>query len=148
LLTGYGCVNKGGGGGNDGYLRIGEAKVTKVPTNTNFDIVSKGTAALCFGDSGGPAYKNDRLIGVNSRGNIENTSYVSAVHMADESYMLTWAKANKVEICGVNRNCGGGSGGGGGGSEKPPAPNDPEGFAWWEKAIFWLMDWIVGILFK
>jgi hypothetical protein len=145
VLSGYGCTNKGGGGGNDGYLRMGEARVTRVPTSSNFDIVSTGAAALCFGDSGGPAFKGSLLVGVNSRGNIEDTSYVSAVHMADGDYMLGWAKSNSVEICGLNKDCIG-NGPGPSPSPKPqpePKPNpDPESLAWWEKLFLWIAQLI------
>lgn len=147
VLSGYGCTNKGGGGGNDGYLRMGEASVKKVPSASNFDIVSTGVAALCFGDSGGPAFKGDVLVGVNSRGNIEDTSYVSAVHMADGDYMLPWAKAQGVEICGLNKDCGSG----GGSTPKPqpePKPNpDPDTMAWWEKIIMWFAELIWDSIF-
>jgi len=150
VLSGYGCTNKGGGGGNDGYLRMGEAKVLQVPnTGSNFDIVSKGVAALCFGDSGGPVFKNNKQVAVNSRGNIEDTSFTSATHMADESFMIPWAKANAVEICGLTKSCDG---------EKetppePPKPNpDPAEQSWWEKILFWIAqaiwDAIIGAFSK
>lgn len=105
-LTGYGCTEEGGGGGNDGILREGSAKVTKTPSRNNFDIVtSAAKGALCFGDSGGPAfYSGDSgrvVIGVNSRGNIKDTSYLSAVHMADQNFMKKWSEKRKLGICGV-----------------------------------------------
>lgn len=138
VLSGYGCTDKGGGGGNDGYLRMGEAKVKRVPSGSNFDIVATGAAALCFGDSGGPAFKGSVLVGVNSRGNIEDTSYVSAVHMADQDYMLSWANANATAICGVNKDCIGASPKP---QPPPPKPNpDPGTMSWWEKLFMWLAE--------
>lgn len=149
VLSGYGCTNKGGGGGADGYLRMGEARVTRVPTSSNFDIVSTGVAALCFGDSGGPAFKGSILIAVNSRGNIEDTSFVSATHMADQDFMIPWAKSNSVDICGLTKDCGAGQGGGGGKPPEPPKPNpDPEGLSWWEKLFFWIAELIWDLIVK
>lgn len=145
VLAGYGCTDKGGTGGNDGYLRMGEAKVKRVPSGGNFDIVASGAAALCFGDSGGPAFKGSTLIGVNSRGNISDTSYISAVHMADQDFILAWAKAQAVEICGINKDCLG---------EKPqppapPKPNpDPGGMTWWEKFFMWIAEQIWNAIFS
>jgi hypothetical protein len=52
-LTGYGCIRSGGGGGNDGVFRIGTAPVTRLPSGSDADIVTRGQAALCYGDSGG-----------------------------------------------------------------------------------------------
>lgn len=115
-LTGYGCVRPGGGGGNDGIYRVGTAPVIRVPspTGTNNDIVTRGKAALCFGDSGGPAFKYDMEgrrweVGINSRGDISTTSYLSATHtdMA-KSWFLTWMERTKTSICGLDplaRNC-------------------------------------------
>ena len=79
-LLGYGCTHPGGGGGSDGVLRIGETVVTGF---SNYDMVSRkpGGAALCFGDTGGPAYILDstttkhQLLGVNCKGNVSDTNY-------------------------------------------------------------------------
>lgn len=153
VLSGYGCTDKGGKGGSDGYLRIGEARVTRVPSSGNFDIVSTGVAALCFGDSGGPAFKGSLLVGVNSRGNIEDTSYVSAVHMADEEYMIPWAKAQGVEICGLTKDCIGASPGPSPSSTPkpqppPPKPNpDPDEMSIWMKMFMWFAELIWGLIF-
>lgn len=108
-LTGYGCTQSGGTGGNDGTLRVGEAPVTKVPSGTNYDIVTTGDVALCFGDSGGPAYKyldtdlKARVqISVNSRGNIRNTSYLSSsANDSFKAFLTDWINRNSVEVCGV-----------------------------------------------
>ena len=103
-LTGYGCIKSDGSGGNDGILREGKAKVTKLPSSKNFDIVATAAkGALCYGDSGGPAFSSSRtLIGVNSRGDIKTTSYLSAVHMADESFIKKWADDLGLKICGLH----------------------------------------------
>jgi len=86
LLTGYGCLRPGGGGGNDGVYRIGESRIRRLPSGSNNDIVTSGGASLCFGDSGGPAFHVDPasgervVVSTNSRGDIRTTSYLSATH--------------------------------------------------------------------
>jgi hypothetical protein len=108
-LSGYGCVNPGGGGGNDGIFRVGQAKVTGLPSGKNYDIVTKGGAALCFGDSGGAAYYvfSDgarSILGVNSRGNISTMSYLPAVYAKTfVSWAISWAKDSaNARICGLH----------------------------------------------
>lgn len=108
-LTGYGCTNPGGGGGNDGTFRIGEANVTRLPSGSNYDTVTTGKAALCFGDSGGAMYckKNGkrRLCGINSRGDIRTTSYLSSTFVPKhKAWIEKWASANGAEVCGVTPN--------------------------------------------
>lgn len=106
-LTGYGCVKPGGGGGNDGVYRIGKAFITDLPNGSSNDIVTQKGAALCYGDSGGPAFKVDGsarvLVSVNSRGDIRSTSYLVATHteMAQE-FFKAWTEKNNVQICGMH----------------------------------------------
>ena len=108
MLTGYGCIRAGGGGGNDGTYRIGEAVVRQKPSGTDNDIVTNSGAALCFGDSGGPAFfinsENKRwVVSVNSRGNISTTSYLSAVHTEQaKTFMKSWITTNSQDICGIS----------------------------------------------
>jgi hypothetical protein len=109
LLSGYGCVKPGGGGGNDGVFRIGQASVTSLPSGKNYDIVTRGGAALCFGDSGGAAYNLSAdgkrvIVGVNSRGNISNTSYLPAVKSQSfVSWALQWAADSaNTKVCGLH----------------------------------------------
>lgn len=108
-LTGYGCIRPGGGGGNDGTFRIGKATVRSLPNSTNYDTVTRGGAALCFGDSGGAAYveKQDGsrvTFGVNSRGDIRTESYLSSVFVATfRDWATSWASQNgNVRICGMH----------------------------------------------
>lgn len=108
LLTGYGCTRPGGGG-SDGLYRIGTANVSRLPSGTNNDIVTVGGAALCFGDSGGPAFKVQDavrwLVGVNSRGNISTTSYLSATHTPQAvSFFSDWMAKHSAQICGITPN--------------------------------------------
>lgn len=111
LLTGFGCVQPGGGGGNDGTYRIGEAIVTSVPNNGySNDIVTKGGGSLCFGDSGGPAFKfldaekKTRVqISVNSRGDIRTESFLSSVATKQaKKFFRDWSERTGQKICGVH----------------------------------------------
>lgn len=112
LLTGYGCTEgPKGTGGNDGVFRIGEAKVSRLPSASH-DVTLNTGAALCFGDSGGAGYvysgNQRRIFGVNSRGNISTTSYLSATFTGGfGGWALKWAEANKVAICGLSPNAAG-----------------------------------------
>jgi Trypsin len=109
LLTGFGCTRPGGTGGNDGIYRIGESNIRRLPRGGDYDIITKGGAALCFGDSGGPAFvflggaKSQRvLIAVNSRGNILDTSYLSSLTTeAARRFLSTWSQEHEVRICGL-----------------------------------------------
>jgi len=124
-LTGYGCVRNGGGGGNDGVYRIGKSTVVSCPTRDN-DVVTKGGAALCYGDSGGPAFLvnadgSREVFGVNSRGNISTTSYLSSVTTkVARDWFAKWQTDNSTTICGFP-----GSGPCRGGSNPGPDP-DPQ----------------------
>lgn len=107
-LTGYGCIRKGGGGGNDGIYRTGTSTIIDLPDGNDNDITTRGNAALCFGDSGGPAFfgtVNDRkVVSVNSRGDIKTTSYLASVStdMA-KTFFKEWSEKNKVSICGIQK---------------------------------------------
>lgn len=111
LLSGYGCITAGGGGGNDGIFRVGDAVVQGLPvsaSNSN-DTVTQGGAALCFGDSGGAAYKNNAdgsrsIFAINSRGNIATTSYLASVYTGQfATWAKTWAtNSANVKMCGVH----------------------------------------------
>ncbi len=108
-LTGYGCIRAGGGGGNDGTYRIGQSRITRLPSGNSNDIVTRGGAALCFGDSGGPAFYIDAankaryVVSVNSRGDIRTTSYLSSWSSAMGKTMVEkWYQANGQKICGVH----------------------------------------------
>lgn len=110
-LIGYGCTKPGGGGGNDGILRQGKAEVTGF---TTWDFVTKAKAALCYGDSGGPAFKEIKtptedqhvILGVNSKGNIKDTSYLSKIYTkASREFLSAWAMKNETDVCGINVDC-------------------------------------------
>lgn len=110
ILLGYGC-DTSGGGASDGKLRWGETVITSF---SDLDMVSskQGGAALCFGDSGGPAFVTENgkrlLLGVNSKGNLEDTNNHTRLDVQESTEFLnTYATQNSVEICGVNKVCGG-----------------------------------------
>lgn len=117
LLTGFGCTQATGIGGNDGNYRIGEAKVTALPSGSNNDITTSGDVALCYGDSGGGAFifldpgKKRRIqvsvnsrIGVMENGKLGNDSYLSSVSTsAAQSFLKIWASANSADICGLTQ---------------------------------------------
>lgn len=115
MLMGYGCIKKGGGSGNDGKLRYGKAKVTALPSDTYNHaggqyFYTKGSSALCFGDSGGPAMlantKKHIVIGVNSRGNIKDWSLLSSTFLNGfRDFASDFENKNNVEICGISKNC-------------------------------------------
>ena len=119
-LMGYGCINPGGGGGNDGVLRAGSAKITGAQ---GYDLVLDASpSALCYGDSGGPVFFEGKQVGVNSKGNIRDKSYTTRTTL-DESKSWLTATATKlgVTICGVSTTdqkiCGG--------PNEPENPNPP-----------------------
>lgn len=111
LWTGFGCQRWNGG--LDGKFRVGTVKAVRCPKGTGHDVVTTGKVALCSGDSGGGGYVvNDgvrRLVGVNSRSNTTDTSYVSNVFTTTfRSWAETWANSKSVEICGIHagaKNC-------------------------------------------
>lgn len=130
LLTGYGCVRSGGGGGNDGTYRIGEATITRLPSGSNNDIVTQKGAALCFGDSGGPAFlyleagnsmaRKRVVISTNSRGDIATTSYLSSTATPEaQRFFKSWSEKTGEKICGVHAETQGCRNAEGGGSSDP-----------------------------
>ena len=100
-------------GGIDGKFRVGTVKAVSCPKGNNHDVVTTGKVALCSGDSGGGGYVAldgiRRVVGVNSRSNTTDTSYVSNVFSSTfRSWAETWANAKDVEICGIHasaKNC-------------------------------------------
>ncbi len=126
MLTGYGCTRSGGGGGNDGVYRVGKAPITSCP-NRDHDTVTRGSAALCYGDSGGPAFFEEASgarwqVSVNSRGNISTISYLSSTYTgAFKTWALTWSNANAVKFCGLHADAKGCRGG----ATPPPPPPPP-----------------------
>ena len=106
LWTGYGCTRWGGG--IDGRFRTGEVPVTSCPRGTDHDTVTRGSVALCSGDSGGGGYVvqadgSRAVIGVNSRSNTRDTSYVSSTYTAAfRDWAIAWGDDKGVDICGIH----------------------------------------------
>ena len=112
VLIGYGCVNPGGGGGNDGILRVGAAPVVKESTDEYYSFHAQGSSALCFGDSGGPSFDPSLssdvsyVSGVNSRGDIRTLSLLTALyHPKSIKFMKDFEDKHDVKICGVRESC-------------------------------------------
>ncbi len=106
LLAGNGCTNIGGSNGSFGTFRTGESTVKSLPVR-DYDTITSGGAALCYGDSGGSAFYVEGLarwiFGVNSRGNIRDTSYLSSTYVdVARSWYKSWADQAGVKICGVH----------------------------------------------
>jgi len=117
LLTGYGCTKPSGSGGNDGVFRTGEAVVTDMPYKSDYDVTTKGGAALCYGDSGGAAYivenisggttdgsAKREIFGVNSRGDIRTYSYLPALGLTVmQNFASSFMAKHGVHICGLSK---------------------------------------------
>lgn len=110
LQTGFGCTKWGGR--LDMKLRVGRSKVISVPSGTNNDITTggEGSAVLCSGDSGGPAYGFNEdgtrglLISVNSRSNTTTRSYLSALATAQGlQFINSFADEFDAKICGMHQ---------------------------------------------
>jgi hypothetical protein len=109
LLAGYGCTQKGGTGGNDGILRTGTATVGGPTSGYDYWMVA-GTsgAAVCFGDSGGPTFRQTaglplRLAGIISSGDIQEFT-LSVRHDLQESkdFYQSVERIYKTQICGLS----------------------------------------------
>ncbi len=113
-LSGYGCTRSDGTGGNNGVLKVGNVRVVHEavdePKRLWFETL--GTVALCYGDSGGPAYKPvvrgqpHQVVGINSMGNIRDRSYLVALAVeTSQDWILAWSEANHAVVCGVGTVC-------------------------------------------
>jgi hypothetical protein len=107
-ILGYGCTAVGGGP-IDGILRMGNSVIT---TLQDYYMITNeaGGAALCYGDSGGPAIVISNgvheVLGINSEGNIQDTNYDTRTDLADsQTFFQNFASKNNTTICGVNATC-------------------------------------------
>ncbi len=80
-LFGFGVT--GPNASDDGYRRGGTSTIASV-TAGEFITGSPGTAAACYGDSGGPAISNFTVIGVNSYGD-QNCAEFSVFDRTDDN---------------------------------------------------------------
>lgn len=105
--VGYGCTKSGGVGGLDGNMYYGTATVRY---QDPFNHVTIGNA-LCFGDSGGPAFVKDDAgqiiqVGIASKGNLKTDSYYTRLDVVETNGFLNQVATSKgVEICGINADC-------------------------------------------
>ncbi len=109
LLSGFGCKEVDGKDTPDGLYRVGEAEVTGIPSlDQQYSYSTKGGAALCFGDSGGPAFKlaadgGRSVIGVNSAGDIATDSYLTSTSsQASIDFLNNWSSKQNTRICGLH----------------------------------------------
>jgi hypothetical protein len=114
LLSGFGCLEANGTGGNDTVFRIGEARVEERPNGAQNTILTRGGAAVCFGDSGGAAYwvgagGRRMVVGVNESalpdgGQLSDTSRIAATSSPTaRRFLADWASRNgQVKICGID----------------------------------------------
>jgi hypothetical protein len=107
-LLGYGC-SRPDGRGYDGALRLGATRVVGMDRQRVVSRQRDG-GALCFGDSGGPAFIREGgrrlLVGVNSAGNIRDTNVNVRLSSPESRDFLTRvARRFGVQICGVNARC-------------------------------------------
>jgi len=105
LWTGFGCTTFGGG--IDGKFRVGTVKAVRCPLGPNHDVVTTGRVSLCAGDSGGGGYVEmgglRRVVGVNSRSNATDKSYVSNTFRGTfRTWARAWADSRSVKICGIH----------------------------------------------
>lgn len=125
LLTGFGCQQPSRPGSSTGKIfATGPARVVSLPYGSNNFIVTSGSVAVCFGDSGGGAYinastervTNRRLVSLNAIAewdihlrNFSGTSYLASVSTADGlAFIRAWSDKYDMGICGVHpdtRNC-------------------------------------------
>jgi Trypsin len=115
LLTGFGCTQQNGTGGNDGNYRIGEVNVSDLPSGKGNYISTSGDVALCFGDSGGAAFlyldsgkKKRIVVSVNSKmqildnGNFGKASYLSSLSTASaQDFIRNWSISTRAGVCGI-----------------------------------------------
>jgi Trypsin len=109
-LLGFGCTERMGADQSFGVLYTGTTTIVRPPaSNNDIHVITNGNAALCSGDSGDGAYTepdaNGRriLIGVNSRSNLSDSSWISST--ATKTFMdwaLGWSKDKNVQICGLH----------------------------------------------
>lgn len=105
MILGFGCIYPGGSGA-DGNLRLGYARVQQL-SGTDMRLYGDAT---CFGDSGGPnmkmGEKRPMLVGINSKGNISNTSYNLRADLDTvRGFLENISDEHGVGICGVNLEC-------------------------------------------
>ena len=114
LLTGFGCTTDAGTGGKDDVYRIGDVEVSSLPTAPDQNYyTANNQVALCFGDSGGPAFLQAHngsrtQVSVNSAvsrqgDRLTETSFLSSISTPQALALLRrkWEDDKPLAICGL-----------------------------------------------
>lgn len=105
VMYGRGCTEPGP---SDDLLRRAYSRIER-HANLDFITAKPLGGALCYGDSGGPAYavSDETLaIGIGSKSDLKDRSYFARLDTAATKDFLTdLILKTKVEICGINRAC-------------------------------------------
>jgi len=101
VLSGYGCWKNGK---YDGKLRMGKADITG---KAGTDWTTAKGSALCYGDSGGPAFTlQGEQFAVNSKGNISTKSWLSDLTSDGvRSWLAKESEKQGAPICGITAEC-------------------------------------------
>ena len=107
LMAGFGCTSKGG---KPGAMHAGENKVIGMDED-HVLAASRDGSVLCEGDSGGPAFVTDGvkrwLVGVSSLSDISKINInVRLDSRLSYKFLKTAARLNRLEICGISKDCG------------------------------------------
>lgn len=110
-LTGFGCTERGGGGDKTGNVyRVGEAPIQSLPNGSDNFLVTRGETAVCFGDSGGPAFLqmgkdgSPRFqVSVNGVGDNNRVSGLASLSTTTAiSFLQDWSTRHGQKICGLH----------------------------------------------
>jgi len=123
LLSGFGCISPTGGN-SDPVYRVGTSSVAFAPSAETNDLETRGGAAVCFGDSGGPAFvvspeaisnpgnehvlTNRLLVSVNSRGTLIDVSVLASTSTPMAQAFFKWwttdaaSPGSGLKICGFS----------------------------------------------
>jgi hypothetical protein len=112
-LMGFGCTDPSSDKRGAGQLRAGDAKVIVLPAEDarNYELTVEGDAALCYGDSGGPAMVSAGgrrfVAGVNSAAGRPRQSHLASTSVSSfKTFAREWATSRGVQICGIHEGMG------------------------------------------
>lgn len=108
-MFGRGCTSLSGSGSDPKELRTGKSVITGFHGADMITAMPSGSV-LCFGDSGSGFFvdqSGDRvLLGVASKGNLQDTSYATRMDLAEtQEFLEDFVDEKAVDICGVNIDC-------------------------------------------
>jgi len=106
-LFGFGCIWPGGGGGNDGILRMGHSRIRgAVGRHLYSHIVGDDNAALCSGDSGGPVLSPEEdILAIHSRANLKDRNWTVRLDRWAKAWILDQARVYDIEVCHEENRC-------------------------------------------